>query len=111
MVKIQEHIDKINEIKKHISNSKGKQKLQYIKCLHRLQKQALQCYIKNCKSNYAQLSFLIDVSFIYSSDQRCDLSFVYARIMPTASCERVGIEVSTSIPASLSMFSLRQRPS
>ena len=39
MVKIQEHIDKINKIKKHISNSKGKQKLQYIKCLHRLQKQ------------------------------------------------------------------------
>lgn len=27
MVKIQEHIDKINEIKKHINNSKGKQKL------------------------------------------------------------------------------------
>ena len=39
MVKIQEHINKINEIKKYISNSKGKQKLQYIKCLHKLQKQ------------------------------------------------------------------------
>lgn len=45
MVKIQEHIDKINEIKKHINNSKGKQRLQYIKCLHRLQKQALECYM------------------------------------------------------------------
>lgn len=45
MVKIQEHLDKINEIKKHINNSKGKQRLQYIKCLHRLQKQVLQCYI------------------------------------------------------------------
>lgn len=45
MVKIQEHIDKINETKKHINNSKGKQRLQYIKRLHRLQKQALQCYM------------------------------------------------------------------
>ncbi len=43
MVKIQEHIDKINEIKKHINNSKGKQKLQYIKCLHRLKKQLSEC--------------------------------------------------------------------
>ena len=39
MVKIQECLDKINEIKQHINNSKGKQKLNYIKCLHRLQKQ------------------------------------------------------------------------
>ena len=45
MVKIQEHIDKIKKIKKHISNSKGKQKLQYIKCLHRLQKQLSECYM------------------------------------------------------------------
>ena len=45
MVKIQEHIDKINEIKKHISNSKGKQRKQYIKCLHRLQKQLSECYM------------------------------------------------------------------
>ena len=43
MVKIQEHIYRINEIKKHISNSKGKQKQQYIKCLHRLQKQLSEC--------------------------------------------------------------------
>ena len=39
----QEHIDKIKKIKKHISDSKGKQKLQYIKCLHRLQKQLKEC--------------------------------------------------------------------
>lgn len=45
MVKIQEHINKINEIKKHINNSKGNQKKQYIKCLHRLQKELAQCYI------------------------------------------------------------------
>lgn len=45
MIKIEEHIQKINEIKKHINNSKGKQKLQYIKCLYKLHKQALQCYI------------------------------------------------------------------
>ena len=45
MVKIQEHIDKMKEIKKHINNSKGKQKLQYIKCLHRLQKELKQCYL------------------------------------------------------------------
>ena len=43
MVKIQEHIDKIKEIKKHITNSKGKQKLQYIKRLHKLQKQLSEC--------------------------------------------------------------------
>ena len=43
MVKIQEHLDKMEEIKKHIDNSKGKQRLQYIKCLHRLQKQLSEC--------------------------------------------------------------------
>lgn len=43
MVKIQERLDKINEIKQHINNSKGKQKLNYIKCLHRLQKQLKEC--------------------------------------------------------------------
>ena len=43
MVKIQEHINKINEIKKHINNSKGQQRKQYIKCLHRLQKQLNEC--------------------------------------------------------------------
>ena len=39
-----EYVD-INSIKPYKNNSKGKQKLQYIKCLHRLQKQALQCYM------------------------------------------------------------------
>lgn len=51
MVKIQEHLDKIEEIKKHINNSNGKQRQQYIKCLHRLQKQALQCYMFINKQN------------------------------------------------------------
>lgn len=36
---IEEHMNKIKEIKQHISNSRGKKKLQYIKCLHRLQKE------------------------------------------------------------------------
>lgn len=45
MVNIDEHIKKINEIKKHINNSKGNQKRQYIKCLHKLQKELLQCQI------------------------------------------------------------------
>ena len=36
---------KIEAIKKHINNSKGKQRLQYIKCLHRLQRQLLECYL------------------------------------------------------------------
>lgn len=45
MVKIQEHIDKIEEIKKHISNSKGQQKKQFLKCYHRLQKGLMQCYM------------------------------------------------------------------
>lgn len=49
MVKIQEHIDKMEEIKKHINNSKGNQKRKYIKCLHRMQKELKQCqlYLKN----------------------------------------------------------------
>ena len=48
MVKIQEHIDKINGIKQHINNSKGIQRKQYIKCLHRLEKELKQCrlYLK-----------------------------------------------------------------
>lgn len=45
MVKVEEHINKIEEIKKHISNSQGKQRKQYLKCLHRLQKEAAQCYL------------------------------------------------------------------
>jgi hypothetical protein len=45
MVNMQAHIDKINEIKQHIKNSKGQQKKQYIKCLHSLQKELNQCKI------------------------------------------------------------------
>lgn len=43
MIKIEEHLNRIKETKKHINNSKGKQKLQYIKCLHKLQKQLKEC--------------------------------------------------------------------
>lgn len=48
MVKIQEHIDKINKIKQYINNSTGQQRKQYIKCLHRLQKELNLCelYLK-----------------------------------------------------------------
>lgn len=45
MVKIQEHIDKIEEIKQQINNSKGQQRKQFIKCYHRLQKELIQCYM------------------------------------------------------------------
>lgn len=45
MVKVQEHIEKMNEIKQYIKNSKGIQRKQYIKCLHRLQKQLSECYM------------------------------------------------------------------
>ena len=36
---IEEHMNKIREIKQHISNSRGKNELQYTECLHRLQKE------------------------------------------------------------------------
>ena len=39
MVKVQEHIELINNIKVHIANSKGNQRKQFIKRLHRLQKE------------------------------------------------------------------------
>ena len=45
MVKVQEHIDKIKFTEKQIECSKGRQKLQYVKCLHRLQKELAQCYV------------------------------------------------------------------
>ena len=45
MVKIQEHLDKINYTKQQINNSKGQQRLQYLKHLHRLQKELNQCKI------------------------------------------------------------------
>lgn len=43
MVDIKEHFNKMNEIKKQISNSKGKQRRNYLKCLHRLQKELKLC--------------------------------------------------------------------
>jgi hypothetical protein len=43
MVKIQEHLKKMEEIRMHINNSKGNQRKQFIKCLHRLQKELRQC--------------------------------------------------------------------
>lgn len=45
MVKIEEHINKIEEIKKQADNSNGKQKMQLMKCYHKLCKQLLQYYI------------------------------------------------------------------
>lgn len=39
MVKIQEHINKINQVKNQIANSKGNKRYQLIKHLHRLQKE------------------------------------------------------------------------
>lgn len=53
MVNINEHILKINLIKEHIQNSKGQQKKQYIKRLHRLQKELSICeyYLKGKNDN------------------------------------------------------------
>lgn len=45
MVKVQEHIDKIKSTEQQIEHSNGKQKLQYIKHLHKLQKQLAECYM------------------------------------------------------------------
>ena len=49
MVKIEEHIKEMELTKQHISNAKGKQRLQYIKHLHKLEKQLKQCnlYLKD----------------------------------------------------------------
>ena len=48
MVRIEEHISKIKEIKQQINNSEGNRKKQLIKCLHRLNKQLKECefYLK-----------------------------------------------------------------
>lgn len=43
MIKIEEHILKMENIKKQADNSKGNKKLQLMKCYHRLQKQLLEC--------------------------------------------------------------------
>lgn len=40
---IEEEEVEIEEIKKHISNSKGNQKKQFIRCLHRLEKELKEC--------------------------------------------------------------------
>lgn len=52
MVKIEEHMKKIERAKQQVANSKGYQKVQYIKCLKRLQKQLRLCeyYMKERKS-------------------------------------------------------------
>ena len=43
MVRIDEHIKKMEEIKKQADNSEGRKKLQLMKCYHKLQKQLLEC--------------------------------------------------------------------
>ena len=45
MVKVKEHIDKIVETKINIKNSKGQQRKQFIRHLHKLQKQLKECKI------------------------------------------------------------------
>ena len=44
MVKIEEHIQKIKQTEDQIQRSHGRQKLQYIKHLHKLNKQLAECY-------------------------------------------------------------------
>lgn len=51
MIKLQEHLKKIEEIKEHIRNSKGQQQKQYIKCLHRLEKQTQMYYFYSKKGS------------------------------------------------------------
>ena len=43
MVKIEEHLLKMENIKRQADNSMGKKKLQLMKCYHRLQKELLEC--------------------------------------------------------------------
>lgn len=45
MVKLEEHIVKINNIKMQADKSEGRKKKQLLKCYHRLCKELLQCYI------------------------------------------------------------------
>ena len=45
MVKIQEHKNKMEDIKRQVNKSKGRQRLQLLKCYHRMQKELLQCQI------------------------------------------------------------------
>jgi hypothetical protein len=53
MVKIEEHKNKMQEIKKQANRSKGRQRLQLLKCYHRMQKELLQCqmFINEIKRN------------------------------------------------------------
>jgi hypothetical protein len=43
MVKIEEHIQKMNDIKNQINNATGKRKNDLLRCYHRMQKQLLEC--------------------------------------------------------------------
>jgi len=43
MVKIEDHKIKMASIKEQADNSKGKQKLQLLKCYHRMQKELKEC--------------------------------------------------------------------
>lgn len=45
MVRIQEHIERMIEIKKQADNAIGNRKLQLMKCYHRMQKQLSECKI------------------------------------------------------------------
>lgn len=50
MVKVEEHINKMKNIKIQADNSKGQQRLQLMKCYHKLSKQLAEYYI-NTDSN------------------------------------------------------------
>lgn len=43
MVKIEEHIQKMNDIKSQINNATGKRKNDLLRCYHRMQKQLSEC--------------------------------------------------------------------
>lgn len=45
MVKIEEHVDKMNFIKKQAIRSKGQQRRQLMKCYHRMKKELAETYI------------------------------------------------------------------
>lgn len=49
MVKMDEHIKKMEDIKRQADNSKGQKRLQLMKCYHKLNKELLQCqmYLNN----------------------------------------------------------------
>lgn len=45
MIKIEEHKSKMDLIKKQADNSKGQQRLQLLKCYHRMLKELKQCQL------------------------------------------------------------------